>query len=245
MTLGNNEFIKRANIVHNNKYDYSLVEYKTIHKPVKIICHTHGEFTQLPADHLNKNGCQKCGRIIQSKKSSKTKEDFIEQAKKIHNNKYDYGSTKYERSNKRIKILCPMHGEFEQTPETHLYGGGCQKCSSNISKKEILWLDNANVPNTKENRQVRLIIDNKLCKVDGYISETNTIYEFWGDFWHGNLNRFEANDINPKNKLSFGELFNITEHKRKTIINAGYNLIEIWESDWDSQNAKGKLNVKN
>jgi len=125
----------------------------------------------------------------------------------------------------------------------HLAGHGCSKCSAgaNSTKSENQWLDYVSVPNTAENRQCTLYIDNRRIKVDGYIQETNTIYEFWGDFWHGNPKTTIENNVNPKNKKTFGQLFKDTQTKRQLILDAGYNLIEIWGSDWD----RIKLDSKN
>lgn len=69
-------------------------------------------------------------------------------------------------------------------------------------------------------------------KADGYCAGTNTIYEFWGDFWHGNPSIHKPDDINPIAMKTFGELYKKTQLKRSKIVDIGYNLIEIWESDW-------------
>jgi hypothetical protein len=57
------KFIIKANIVHHNKYDYSLVEYKNNKLKVKIICPIHGIFEQRPDSHLQGKSCKKCGYI--------------------------------------------------------------------------------------------------------------------------------------------------------------------------------------
>ncbi len=51
------EFIKRAIKIHNNKYDYSKVEYKNAHTKITIICKKHGKFKQSPNSHLRGRGC--------------------------------------------------------------------------------------------------------------------------------------------------------------------------------------------
>ena len=53
--------IERFEIVHGDKYDYSLVEYVNSKSKIKIICKEHGIFEQIPNSHLNGNGCKKCG----------------------------------------------------------------------------------------------------------------------------------------------------------------------------------------
>ena len=119
-----NEFIYEANIKHNNKYDYSLVEYKNSKIKVKIICPIHGIFEQRPNDHLNTNGCSECGGV-----KKHTTESFIKKVSKIHNNKYDYSLVEYNGNNKSmVKIICPIHGIFEQRIISHINGYGCYKC---------------------------------------------------------------------------------------------------------------------
>ena len=109
-------------------YDYSLVDYKNNCTRVKVICPIHGEFEQYPSKLLIGKGCQECGKIKQLEKQTKTKEQFIKEAEKIHNNKYDYSQMEYKNTHTNVKIICPIHGAFLQTPNTHLRGGGCPKC---------------------------------------------------------------------------------------------------------------------
>ena len=117
------QFIEKAQKVHGGKYDYSKVEYTHNKKKVCIICPEHGEFWQLPSSHLRGQGCPKC-----NKSNKLTKEDFIEKAKKVHGDKYDYSKVKYINSWTKVCIICPEHGEFWQTPNGHLMGCGCRKC---------------------------------------------------------------------------------------------------------------------
>ena len=66
----------------------------------------------------------------------KTKEQFIEEAKKIHGDKYDYSLVEYEGTDKKVKIICPIHGVFEQVPREHLHGHGCQLCAKSLYKSK-------------------------------------------------------------------------------------------------------------
>jgi len=129
-----NEFIEEANIVHNNKYDYSLVEYINNKTKVKIICPEHGIFAQTPKNHLHNRGCKKCGIRKRTEFKTKTLETFIKQASKKHDNKYDYSLVEYINNKTKIKIICPIHGTFEQRPDAHLSGKGCIKCQHNYIK---------------------------------------------------------------------------------------------------------------
>ena len=135
-TSDKNYFLDRSNEIHNNKYDYSLVEYIGVKNKIKIICPIHGEFKQTPSSHTKGNGCPKC-----SKSYNYTNSEYIEKVNKIHNNKYDYSLTNYINSITKIKIVCPIHGLFEIKPYTHMYGQGCKKCGilkRSLSQNEFI-----------------------------------------------------------------------------------------------------------
>lgn len=122
-------FIVKAKKIHTNKYDYSLVEYKGNNKKVKIICPLHGVFLQTPNNHLSGVECPKCSGHFMDQNF------FIEKAGNLHNHFYDYSLVHYSRNSTKVKIICPIHGIFEQTPNMHLLGQGCPKCCS--SKGEL------------------------------------------------------------------------------------------------------------
>jgi very-short-patch-repair endonuclease len=125
------KFIKKAISIHNDRYDYSLIEYKGNRINVKIICKEHGIFEQRPSNHIfNKQGCPKC---YGNKKIAI--DDFINRAKEIHNDKYDYSLVNYINNFTKIKIICPEHGIFEQKPNNHIIQKrGCLKCSGKNTK---------------------------------------------------------------------------------------------------------------
>lgn len=122
------QFIERAKQVHGDKYDYSQVDYVSFTKHVTIICPKHGPFTQRPSKHLEGQTCPTCSYEYRGKKRRSNKEAFIEKAKAIHGDKYDYSQVVYETAIKKVKIICPTHGEFYQTPNSHLCGNGCIQC---------------------------------------------------------------------------------------------------------------------
>ena len=122
-SLTTEEFIEKVKRIHGNKYDYSKVEYVNNSTKVCIICPKHGEFWMTPHNHLAKQGCPKCsGRYITDTNY------FIEKAKQIHGDKYDYSKVEYKDSKTKICIICPKHGEFWQTPQEHLQYKGCKEC---------------------------------------------------------------------------------------------------------------------
>lgn len=217
-SMSTDKFIEICKIKHNNKYDYSLVEYEHSLKDVKIICPIHGEFRQIPTSHLKGNGCQECGKI------GYNSDEFIELVKSKHNNKYDYSKSIYNGTKDKINIICPEHGEFTQIAGDHIQGHGCKICGDKYGIKESRWLDSLNI----KNRQVK--IDKYI--VDGYDRNTNTIYEFNGDFWHGNPNKYKKDDINPICGKTFGYLLQKTIEKEKRLKELGYNVVSIWESEY-------------
>ena len=121
----NDEFIREAQLIHHNKYDYSKVEYANAHTKVCIICPEHGEFWQTPSDHLNGKGCPQCAGNVRCDKDT-----FIEKAKHMHNDRYDYSKVEYANAHTKVCIICPEHGEFWQIPNNHLNGNGCPLCKN-------------------------------------------------------------------------------------------------------------------
>jgi formylmethanofuran dehydrogenase subunit E len=226
-----NVFIDEANIIHNFKYNYSLVSKENfINKDIKIpiICILCNEiFNQTPGNHLHGNGCPTC--YYNSKFSNK--EEFIKQAIIVHKNNFNYDNIIYISSKIKINILCnKCNNYFNQNPCNHLQGQGCPFCINYISKSEILWLDSLSI--SKENRQYNIYIDKKLYKVDGFNPDTNTVYEFYGDYWHGNPIKFNSKDINLSTNTTFEFLYEKTIKREITLKNNGFNVISIWESDW-------------
>lgn len=123
-------FINKAKKVHNNKYDYSLVEYINAKEKIIITCSLHSNFLQSPNKHLVGRGCPKCAYLNKSVLRTYTKEQFVEKANKVHNFKYDYSLVDYKGVNEKVKIICPIHKVFKQNPDVHLQRKGCKKCSN-------------------------------------------------------------------------------------------------------------------
>lgn len=126
--LTTEEFIARAKAVHGDRYDYSKVEYVDSKTKVCIVCKEHGEFWQQPYNHLHGIKCPQCGLETRRAKRTFPVEDFLESAKAIHGDKYDYSKVHYINRNTSVCIICPIHGEFWQSPHKHLAGHGCEKC---------------------------------------------------------------------------------------------------------------------
>lgn len=239
-------FRKPWDEVHNffkQKYpEYAFLQetYKNFTSLLTAICPKHGKFTFIPINNENKKHiCPKCK---QTHSLTIRKEKFIERAKQIHGNYYDYSLINYKTTIKKVKIVCPEHGIFEQRPDDHLKGHGCPACvKGSVSKKQIFWLETIA---KKENVFIQhagnigeFLIPNTKYKADGYCKETNTIYEFLGDAFHGNLQRYSPETLcHPFEKhLTAQHLYNQTTEKIQILKELGYHVVYIWESDFDKQ----------
>lgn len=238
--LSNEIIIKKGNLIHENKYDYSMINYKNVNSKIIILCPDHGQFKQTPNKHLNANqGCPKC--------VGKNKDyfQFVKQANKIHNSTYEYLPFTYKNNKQKIKIICRIHNEFTQRISDHLTGCGCPKCSNNgTSKIAQEWIDLLLIKQPELEHFYHKKGEYKISKTnyyaDGYDEKTKTIYEFHGDFWHGNPDVFNHKLMNDVCKKTFGQLYKRTMKKQKECENLGYTYKSIWENDW----IKGKMALK-
>jgi protein-arginine kinase activator protein McsA len=175
------EFIDKANNIHNNVYDYSLVQYKSSKEHVTIICKLHGVFNQIPNTHLDNHGCPQCGTTLAANKRAMLQEDYIDKAVAIHGNKYDYSLINYINATTKIEILCKIHGEFWQKPSDHINGrNGCPSCRSSKGEDAIkIWLNDNNITYITEH-QFKDCIHERMLKFDFYLPDYNICVEFDG-----------------------------------------------------------------
>jgi len=203
-----------------------------MHEKVTIGCKLHGDFEQTPSGHITqKAGCQQCAGKYKSNLV-----EFVDKAKNVHGEKYLYGKVVYVNNRTKVLISCPEHGDFEQPPNNHLAGHGCFKCSSGYSKGQIQWLDFLesfhSIHIQHAANDVEFTIPETRFRADGYCKETKTIYEYHGDYWHGNPKKYDKDDVNKTVKKTFGELYDQTLKRENEIRALGYNLVVMWESDW-------------
>ena len=137
MTDKINNFITRANKIHDNFYDYSLVSFDTLKDSINIICPLHGQFTIKRAiNHIADSRLQKCPDCTKyaCDVTRKNNKYFLEKAYLVHGDKYDYSLVDYKNVHEYVKIICPVenHGVFLQTPSNH-YKYGCEKCGRVVS----------------------------------------------------------------------------------------------------------------
>ena len=231
-----NEFKIKSNNIHCHIYDYTKSNYIDAKTKLIVVCKEHGEFNVTPNNHLRGKGCPECGKIKSAISKIKPYDEYLNEFIKLYGNKYDYSLVKWEGASCAISVICNNHGLFDILPYMHKIGKECPKCSNRYSLISIEWLSYMEIKNSIKiihaKNEGEFCIPNSRYKADGYCKETNTIYEFHGDFWHGNPKKYNSTDINKKNSKTFGELYQNTLNKEQQIRDMGFNLITIWESDW-------------
>ena len=220
------EFIKKAKKIHGDKYDYSKVEYVNNHTKVCIICPIHGEFWQTPNSHLNGNGCFDCSYIERGNKRSSSTEEFIEKARKIHGDKYDYSKVEYVNAWTKVCIICPKHGEFWQTPHQHLSGYGCSKCKQSKLEKEIKKLfDDNNIEYIEQCGKSTFPWLNRL-KLDFYLPKFNIAIECQGKQHFKTVEHFGGEN-------EFKVISTRDKKKRELCLNNGIKLLYYANYNYD------------
>ena len=126
---GIDTFILEARKVHGDRYMYSTCKYTSTHSKVEILCSTHGNFMQTPASHLNGQGCQKCSTLINADKLRTPEVVCIQKFVEVHGETYNYNLVEYINMHTKVRIVCDIHGIFEQAPCQHIKGHGCQRCA--------------------------------------------------------------------------------------------------------------------
>ena len=208
------EFISKAQSTHPNKYTYNKTQYVSNTVDVVITCKKHGDFITKPAYHLQGYGCPHCSRTDQNHKYFR---EFISKAPLIHNNKYDYSKSIYNGRFSKTTIICPTHGEFEQTIGDHLQGCGCTQCAS----------DHLNYSSSYEYELIDFISSHSPTKIiprhtmgrkeiDIFLPEFNLGLEVNGCYWHSHL--FKTPNYH-KQKSDF-----YSSH--------GIKIFHIWEHQW-------------
>lgn len=133
--LTTEEWINKARIKHGDKYDYSKSVYTGSRDRIIITCPKHGDFTAISGLHISRgDGCPECASLAKSSKLSLSNEEFINRLRDMFGDNYDYSKVKYNGTRGYVTIVCPKHGEFWQTPNSHIQGSGC---SSSKGEEEV------------------------------------------------------------------------------------------------------------
>lgn len=209
------EFISKGNDIHSNRYDYSLVNYINNKTKVKILCPIHDKFEQTPNSHLSGKGCSKCGDLRKNINTKMSCNEFLNKAKKIHNDKYSYFND-YENLEIKIKISCPKHGIFEQNPKNHIYQKqGCPICKESKGEKEIRkLLKNKNIKFLPQHK-FKECINIKPLPFDFYLPDHNICIEYHGEQHYepikhfGGHDKFKKQQKNDEIKSSYCNNYNV------------------------------------
>jgi len=235
-------FIEMAQSKHNGKYDYSKTTYVNSNAPVCIICKEHGEFFQLPSSHLKGCGCKKCGDIYRGKNCRLSIDDFITNANIKHNKKYDYSLVDFVTTKSKIKIICPIHGVFEQLANSHSQGYGCPKCKRSKGEEIIEEFFKSN--HIEYITQYKITNENLFCKqkimlVDFFLPTHNTIIEFNGIQHYVSLGHFGGDSRFEKQKERDYSVKQYCKNHKIKLIEIPYN-----EFDNIEQILKKELKIK-
>jgi very-short-patch-repair endonuclease len=169
------EFIEKSVIKHGDKYDYSKVDYEDSSKKVHIICKIHGEFKQKPNSHLNGTGCPVCAGTMKS-----NTDEFIEKSMEVHVNKYDYSKVDYKGAIIKVVIICKIHGEFRQIPNSHLNGTGCPICRTSHGERSIWKYLKKNTILFNRQKRFKNCINKRPLPFDFYLEKHNLCIEYDG-----------------------------------------------------------------
>jgi hypothetical protein len=148
-TLTTEQWIKKARIVHGDRYDYSKAFYKNARTKLLVTCRDHGDFEIDPSNHIHlKRGCKICsgGKFVNADNSKKrlTQAQFLEKANEVAPANLDFTKSVYKDTRTSLIVTCKIHGDFKIRPHNLFRGANCRKCatalsSSNqrVSKKEL------------------------------------------------------------------------------------------------------------
>lgn len=183
LRLTPDEWIAKAQAKHPGLYDYSQVEYKNNNSIVTIRCLTCGNvFRQKANNHTSGKGCEKCGKARAAAMLRFTLDEWIEQATKKHNGKYDYADVTYVNSTKKVRIFCKTCGtSFEQDAGSHMAGIGCPRCSESKGERLIeSLLQELNVSYVKQKR-FNGCRHKRALPFDFYLPDHNLCIEYHGE----------------------------------------------------------------
>lgn len=236
------EVKERGNHIHGNKFNYDKVtdnDVKGVTSKIPVKCNDCGyEWWPNIGNHLNHGyGCPSC-----SNKEPWTLNRFLQAAQQLNGDKYNYGMITEDHINNiysKVPLSCnTCKNEWYPSIHDHITNNrGCPHCCKcrGYSNAQINWIDGIM---QIENIIIQYALSPEgetyipgVGKVDGYCHQTNTVYEFHGDFWHGNPIKYQPQDINPVSRKTYGDLYQKTIQRDQHIRNLGYNLIVKWETD--------------
>lgn len=208
---------------------------------VDVKCLECGEESRKVYSNLVRgHGCRFCAASKASVRMTKSHEQYVKDVFSKHGNTVEVIS-KYRGDNKKVNLKCAEGHVWKAHAGSILQGRYCPHCNTpkkysfvairwleSISEKEGIKIEHA------ENGGERRFPDLNIT-VDGFCEETNTVYEFYGDTWHGNPAKYSAEDRpHPYDtEATAADLWERDAAREQALRDAGYRVITIWESDWN------------
>ena len=244
------KFLEKAKDKFGNRYGYELIKSGISKKEkVPIICKQHGIFYQLRSEHLRGVNCRECSYITKNRKIKRnrparlTNLEFIDRSIKIHGKKFDYSKVNYIRNNKKVEILCSIHGSFYTTPDSHLnMKSGCPKCNISFGEREIeKWLNENNIEFKKEHMYSDLL-GTRLGKLrfDFFIKKCNLLIEYDGQQHFKPIEQFGGEEYLKRLIIHDNMKNEYAKVNKINLLRIGYS--EIKNINWILENEFKKYN---
>lgn len=233
-------YIAAASAAHKQRYVYDSTVYVGSKEKIEVGCLLHGKFSVKANAHLNSLvGCPICGRLKCDENRKLSTEEFVNRARKLHQERYSYEKTVYSSMKDLVLVTCPEHGTFSVRAHDHVKANaltGCRRCRRGChSRMAIDWLDaiasaeHLYIQHAENGGEFR--IPATPYRVDGYAPSTNTVYEFYGDKWHGNPVVFASHTrCHPFETMTAGQLYDKTMEREAVIKSLGYQIVSKWET---------------
>jgi len=224
-----NDFLPESYAPHSNKYAWWSCKNNNLHKWKTRIGHRTKD---------NPTGCPFCNssRLSDEHNLAVYNSELSSEWDYNKNDTVPSAHTPYSGDKVWWKCKKNLEHSWESTIANRSYGNNCPKCSTHgYSKMQIEWLnyvseqEHINIIHAENGGEYHV---QNVGKVDGYCKENNTVYEFHGDFYHGNPIKYNSSDINPKTYKSYGELYDKTLKRNELIISKSYKLVTMWEYEF-------------
>lgn len=246
-TKTTDQFLEKLTI-RNTQFSpvHTTDTYKGTHKQMTFVCTNQHTWLSTPISILQGHGCPTCSKGTIQSTHLHSHEQFLVLLNH-HNTNYPHKQVslvdgeKYIKQNNELQFVCNIGHQWTTKPgyitNSHC---GCPFCASSktFSIMAIDWLtsierqENIHIIH-KGNSLKEYNIPGTKYMVDGYCGDTNTVYEFHGNYWHGNPRLFDKNNMNERVHRTYGELYQDTLRKEAIIKELGYNLVVMWEDEYD------------
>lgn len=159
LTLNQDDVINDFKRIRNGFYSYEKTIYVKAKSKIIVTCPKHGDFLITPDKHKSGGICRQCSfeklKILQVDTQGEVIKKFIEK----HGDRYDYSKVNYSRSNKKVEVICKIHGSFMITPGHHINGSrGCPLCAlDHTGWTKTKWIKAAEKSNRFDSYKVYIL----------------------------------------------------------------------------------------